>query len=558
MVVRRLLFLLLITLPWSAFADTLTAEVDRTRIGEMESLTLSVKYSTNLLSGSPDFSPLEQQFNVLSKNRKNSFQIINGQSSSWTIWTLMLSPKRIGNLVIPSLEFQGKRTKPIQINVSKTADAIKNKDQEVFFHTETNVKTAYVQGQIIYTEKLYFSKSLDNSQLNEVKVADAVIQSLGEIKHYPTNLNGRRYEVYERNVAIFPQTSGELVIPGPRYTGEISNGPWRPGRPISVSHPPIRLTVLPQPASYPQATWLPAKNLTADYRWSGNPQDLQAGEPATLQLSIRAEGLSSAQLPAIPIQEVDGLKYYPDQAVTNDAMADDGITGSRQQNIAIVPTRAGTFTLPEIKIPWWNTDTQKLEYAVIPVQRISASGSGATQPPAIPAAPQATTQSQPENHQDSANLVSTQHEESTSGMWPWLTLMMTALWLITLYLFIKKPSALAANQALGHRHLSPNGSEGKLGELKKACRENNPTAARTALLSWAVRQNPSLTTLSALAANASEPALKQAINELDYSLYSTLGNTAWQGENLWQLVKNWKIVEKPASNNLMPLYPKAS
>ena len=305
--VRHLLFLGLSLFISTSWATQFESSVDRTQIGEGESLSLTVRYNSNLLTDSPDFSPIEQQFSIYNQQRKSSFQFINGKSESWTVWTLALIPKRKGNLVIPALSFKGENTKAIQIQVEKIADNIKNKQQDVFFDTKTDQSSAYVQGQILYTEKLYFSVNLDNSQLNEVKVDEAIVQPLGEVKHYATQLNGRSLEVYERQFIITPQTSGEMIIPGPIYSGEISNGRWRAGRPIRITQPPIKIQVLPQPASFPKsATWLPAEAVELDYKWIGNPQQFTLGEPLTLQIDMKAKGLGSAQLPSFSLPDVEG------------------------------------------------------------------------------------------------------------------------------------------------------------------------------------------------------------------------------------------------------------
>ena len=101
--VKQFLFFLFFSLfISSSWAVTFESSVDRSQIGEGESLVLTVRYNSNTLTGNPDFSPLKQQFDIINQQRKSSFQFINGQSESWTVWTLALIPKRIGNLVTVS------------------------------------------------------------------------------------------------------------------------------------------------------------------------------------------------------------------------------------------------------------------------------------------------------------------------------------------------------------------------------------------------------------------------------------------------------------------------
>ena len=549
MVMRAFFIMLFSALTFNAWAVAFEASIDRNEIAEGDAFVLTLRYNSNTLTGSPDFSQLENDFEIINQKRKSSFQFINGKSESWTIWTIHLMPERLGTLTIPPITFRGETSNKLSIKVNKVSAAIKQQQQkDIFFHTQVDLKTAYVQGQVLYTEKLYFSVPLDNSQLSEVVVEDAMVTALGDIKHYRSQLNGRNFEVYERNFAIFPQISGELIIPGPRYTGEVSNGPWRPGRPLRLSHAPIKLQVLPQPASYPQATWLPAKDVQLNYKWRGEPSNLKVGEPITLELILSAEGLSAAQLPAVPLPDLKRFKYYPDQAQTQEQQNNQGMKATRSQNIAIVPTQAGSITLPEIRLPWWNTQLGRLEHAIIPAQRLTAFGNAATPAEAVQTTNTATA---PQLNEPAAK---TPEAAPTSIIWPIISGTLLLLWLSTLYLWWKKPRHITQDL-----QASPSVSKlplAKLNDIKKACRLNQAEAAREALLSWASHAYKTpINSLSQLADLIDETSLKQALNELDHTLYAQGGNSAWQGEFLWQLIKSHKAANTSKdTDTLAPLY----
>ena len=100
MVIRILSFLLMSLFSSISLAVAFEANVDRTTVGEGESILLTVKYNSNVFSGNPDMSVLEKDFDIINQNRKNNFQFINGKSESWTIWQLALIPKSKGKVVI--------------------------------------------------------------------------------------------------------------------------------------------------------------------------------------------------------------------------------------------------------------------------------------------------------------------------------------------------------------------------------------------------------------------------------------------------------------------------
>ncbi len=55
--------------------------------------------------GEPDFSPLEQNFEILGRSQNQSIQMINGNVTRQTNWALMLMAKNNGAFQIPAIRF---------------------------------------------------------------------------------------------------------------------------------------------------------------------------------------------------------------------------------------------------------------------------------------------------------------------------------------------------------------------------------------------------------------------------------------------------------------------
>ena len=79
--------------------------------------------------------------------------------------------------------------------------------------------------------------------------------------------------------------------------------------------------------------------------------------------NIKAEGLASAQLPALPSTEIAGLRRYPDQPVLSNQNSEREVIGSRED---LVPNRAGALELPAVDVVWWNTHEDHLERTSLP------------------------------------------------------------------------------------------------------------------------------------------------------------------------------------------------
>jgi hypothetical protein len=526
----------------NATAATLTASIDRKEITENDSFRLFLRYDEQVGFGQPDLTALKKEFRIINQQRANQFRSMNGKTVSYTEWTLALSPLKTGDLIIPSIEFNGQKSQEIKVSVNTLPDSVKEQiAKEFFFDIELDTKSTYVQGQVLYTEKLYYTVTHEEPTLSELKVTDALVIPLGEVRQYTTTISGQRMGVYERRYAIFAEESGEMVIPGQKFSANVVNSynRWSRGRPVAVIAEPTRIKVKARPSTYPNTTWLPSNKLVIEDRWSKPNNEWQVGEPVTRTVVIKAHGLSGSQLPSITMPIVDGLKYYPDQSEYNDQSDNLGIQGSSQQSLAIVPTKSGRILIPEVRIPWWNLEKNKLEYAVLPAQTIQIA-----EPSQV--SKTASSQSKPSAVESTDTTVVNQ-----SGLWVITTLLLLITNMVTIFLLWRSNAPKEEDQieiVKPGQHLK---------QLKKACQDNDAYRIRQHLKDWA-QEEYQITNLDQLSQKFSDIALSNAINELDSYLYQGKNNSAFNGQILWnslsQAIKKKYPSRKSDKQNLQPLY----
>ena len=153
-----LLWLVLIGISFHpALAADITASVDRNPVSIDESFKLYFTAS-DTPDGDPDFAPLEQDFSILNQSQSSSSTWVNGDYSKTIRWTLEVTAKKSGNLVIPAIQFGSDASKPVPIVVNQGAttgdDAVKP-DEEIFLEVKATPEQPYVQSQVIYTIRLY-------------------------------------------------------------------------------------------------------------------------------------------------------------------------------------------------------------------------------------------------------------------------------------------------------------------------------------------------------------------------------------------------------------------
>ncbi|WP_338525442.1 BatD family protein [Pseudomonas batumici] len=541
-----LLLTLLLCVNLSAHAEGLLASVDRTRLNSGESVELTLESKDVTQFGKPDLTPLEAQFEVRGTRQVNQLTSLGGENQATTRWIITLTPKENGSVVIPELHLGELSSEPITLQVVQGQEqAAANDLAPVFIETNLDQDNVYVQAQAVLTLRIYHSVSLyDDSSLTPLQLPDARIEQLGESRTYEKLINGVRHGVIEWRYAIYPQHSGELMIPALVFSatlvdaqptqGQVPQGA-KPGKLMRLSSTPQLLQVKPQPATWPaDAPWLPARSLSLGESWNPEPDHSQVGDSLTRSLTVKAEGLSSAQLPPLPSTTVNGLRRYPDQPQLSNQNSERGLIGSRAEREVLVPTHSGNFDLPAVDVLWWNTHEDHLEHSSLPARTLQVANN--------PSLAVDTPVSSAANN--------TPPQPPLLWVWKLSTLILACTTWIGFGLWWRARSQPAVHRA-AQTGPSP---RTLLDDLKRSCLANDPQATRQALDAWA-RQQPE--TLADMAARF--VTLSDALDGLNGALYSETGQY-WQGEELWRAIRAIPVAERVqepvADSSLPPLYPK--
>jgi hypothetical protein len=200
-----------------------------------------------------------------------------------------------------------------------------------------------------------------------------------------------------------------------------------------------------------------------------------------------------------------------------------------------------------LAISWFNTKTQKVEIARLPEAKVTVlAAEGATQP-----APAAVSKQLPETPAENLAAV-TQTSPSDNLFWQTLSGFLAIGWLLNIIWFYRKNQIIAASVKHADDQ-KPSIAEPK--NLKTACLQNNPQAAKQALLVWG-KQQFGLENLDSIS-QACSGQLSDEIRLLNQCLYSA-NSGSWNGQALWQAFSQFKIGTKNKANQknemLEPLY----
>ena len=534
------------------FAADISVNIDRNPINLNESF--QVTFSANEKpDGEPDFTPLEKDFEILNQSQQQSTQIINLKMTKSIQWVLTVMAKNSGTLMIPAINF-GQDNSQFSAIVVNEVQVTENANEDLFLQVEVSNTQPYIQEQVIYTLKLYRKVNISQAALTEPKLANAVIEKLGDDKNYNSQYQGENYIVTERKYAIFPQksepmriepltlTADVIVASQPRYNGFFSRQNTRAQR---VSSEAITLDVQAKPTEAADNYWLPAEQVYLEEKWSADITKMKVGEPITRTLSLLIKGVTQGALPELYADNMPAnVKAYPDQPTLKETAKDDSMIAYREEKIALIPGLAGTYTLPAIEIPWWNTATKKMEVARIAEQTMTAvagtSNSVAPTQKVEPATPAPIAI-------DNNPIVTT--SSADESLWFWLAIFFAGAWLATLIYLLSRNSKKTQQES----NLATTEKTGNVDKiLKKACTTNEPALAKEVLIEWG-REQFNQSSLTKIAEQCA-PALQNEILALNGILYGGK-NKDWQGAALWTAFKENQPVTTKQTTEAEPLPP---
>ncbi|MCB1595485.1 MAG: protein BatD [Xanthomonadales bacterium] len=442
---KNLLLIGLILISFNSFAEV-TASVDRSRIiiGETLTLTISVDENSN---EEPDLTELEDVFTVLGTSKSSSTQIINNSYSTQTSWQISLMPNGVGENTIPPIKVGSQQTKPIQISVTKS-DPNAKANGDVFIEAETDKTEAFVKEQIILTVRLFYGIALSEGSLSDPIASDTIITQLDKGANYRTVRDGRSYEVVERRYAMFAEKSGKLelnpiIFNGRDNSSRRSFSMFATGKPVRAVSKPVEIEIKPIPQTSIGKDWLPASNVQISQEWSSQPY--KVGEPITRTITLYVEGLNETQIPEIDLGEIDGIRVYPEQPLSQTEKEAENLKSWKQVKLAMIPTQSGKIRIPEFQLEWFNTKTGQVEFAKLPPVTLDVeAGDFALEKPPIgnlfetksPKSVSNVSESHVDANANKAPSSEVKVIEKDSWLWKSIALISVLLWLVTLAILL--------------------------------------------------------------------------------------------------------------------------
>jgi len=381
---RATLFLFVVALFWAAPVAAqlnVTATVSETNPYKGERIILTIEVSGDNFR-SIELPKLPQltglQYLSTSPNTSQSFTVVNGRTSRKYSYSYYLQTLELGDFTIPgiSISIDGTElvTEPINVKVldRSTAASRETADSmtDIFLRIEVSERNPYVNQQIQANIVLYFKQTTDvlSYQPNPSWKAEGFwkedLEDGVEARTESIVMNGVRYrKATLMQYALFPSKSGRLTISPYQVTFNIrippsANQPFSgwggfgsSQRTIDLLSDPVVINVKDLPAGSVGSSLGAVGQFEIKRRVSNS--NIVVGE--TVELLTDISGVGNIALVSSPEYEFPTeFETYDPQIQTDVNRKGTRINGSKLVKDILIARRAGTYTIPETTVSWYN------------------------------------------------------------------------------------------------------------------------------------------------------------------------------------------------------------
>lgn len=538
-------------------AATLISIVDRNQISTNETLALTVKYDQQASTSQLDLSALKNDFEVLnvSSQSNNSIAVINGETTRdiSTVWNIVLVPRREGKLTIPAFTLDNATSKALTIAVNNASQTATSNDP-LQVNVTASHNTIYPAQQLIVEIELSAARDVSGLNGPQLIVKDADTEVLDQ-QNFQRVDNGVARQIVLLKYAVFPQQTGEMVIPVMTFTAVKGARSFRSrGTQVIARSKQLKINVKDAPAGN-TAAWFPAAEVKVSAEWSRDIANLKVGEPITRTIKVTALEQRASMIPPLR-HSTDSNEYktYQDKPQLENLTNANGFISTRTESQAIVPSVAGKLTLPELRLTWWDVNKSQWREAVLPSETLQVTGEAITRSANTP-------DSLPNEQQTEQPAINSQ----SNWLWKLLVGLLAVVCIIQCWLIIK-----LRNQNNTVEPAIENSSEAKAWQqLQDKVKSKDPMQIRESLMAWAkialaddaLKSHPDYRTISlqSLANYFDEPEHQQALTNIDTHLFKGTNdfNSAEFTKTVNLLRTKLKAAKKnqaSSRNDLEPLY----
>jgi BatD DUF11 like domain len=375
---------------WAADDVTVSLHLDRSEATLADTVRMEIRVSGTRKSDAPPMLKGLQSFMVSKGGTASRMEIINNEVNASIDYTYFIQAKKPGEFTIGpvSVDIDGKIFESdTQTLVVRAASQPGGTDAgPVFVQASVSSQDIYVDEQAIYTLKLYYRVNVGNLSLGLPEMEYVTIQQLGRPLEYQSTVKGRTYQVLEIRHILTVSKPGvfsidpsrlKMTVRQPGASSVFDNffsdsfSGFSSSRPLTLATEPMDLQVNALPREGKPADFT---GLVGTFQMTSTlePATLKAGESATLTVQVNGQGTVN-RIPDLDLPEMDFVRTYSDQPMLTSGQNRQGTQGTKIMKWALVPEKAGEYSLPALSLSYFNPQTKMYQVLTTPPHKLLVS-----------------------------------------------------------------------------------------------------------------------------------------------------------------------------------------
>lgn len=561
MVSRFLLISIILLLSYNFLQASPKAWVGKNPVSMGESFRFIIEVENEKDPREPDLTVLKD-LKVLNRSVQNQTSIVGTKLSRKVIWTYELVSMRSGKIKIPELHAGKGFTESIMLDVLAVNQ--KNSPQEfLVFEADLDLEEVYPQQQVLLTLKIIRKGvQLENESITPLDIKNTRVRKVYQ-NSYRNIVKGQQQVVTEIRFSLFAENPGILTLPSIQYQGVVTSrrGQSRSlfqnstGSRIFRKSPERTITVKPIPEDY-QEWWLPTSGLELQEKWEPNPPQFRVGEPVTRTIIVHAKGVEAEQLPEWLNPDLDDMKIYSESPVLETKETATGLNALGKTNQALIPSKAGNFMIPGVRIQWWDVNNKTIQISKIPERQVTVLPLWDSDNPA-------KLVQIDEVSEMPLSVINIDEPGFKDLFWKYGTFVFLGLWLLTMglwfarALFAKESSVLKKEE---HERAGTKNLRQCVLKVENSIIKKDPALIRKSILEWAEMRWPEDPPRRLVDIGEKEIKLKESLLLMERHRYGEVG-VEWNSEMLasqFQKVSQMHPEEGAQKNpKIKELYPES-
>jgi len=335
---------------------------------DIESTGVLDPLDVSLLTQSPDF---------LRETIGTRIAVIDGKVVEIAIRRMEFIPSKEGTLIYGPLTGEGIRgtvsSGSVTVDVNPAISANWQPGEE---HIETDISFSknepIVGEQIVVDIKLRHKYQIANEHYSIPDFTEFDTLLVYEERRTIETETDETEESWRQiawRLLLHPKRSGIIDIEPVRWSGTMIKSRSQRGS-FDQAFNSAPMQVLAAPRDRPE-WWLPATSVQLTDTWSTDVKDLSAGDEIIRTITLTANNILSNQVPNIeplPSRALTStqIRSTREHSLNNSQTVATGVFEYRMVAQSPIPVFLDT-----VRVPWWNTETNTHEEAILPARRIN-------------------------------------------------------------------------------------------------------------------------------------------------------------------------------------------